>query len=300
VLGLIKNKPVAEYEASGAIERVYHEIKQSMRVTGVNLNFRTWAALGHFLPLIWDVLRPSVETIAFESSADQLRADAAHVAERLGPLNIATEVALGESQFYQIRAALDLYHYVNPKLLLFTSATSLLLQGKTIGRNLPSSPDLVDVGVPAQMYAMEMEAEEPDDHHLKELYIDIQETLSLRSVNSDYRTLAMWPDYLAAAWERLKPLAHKPVYRQAVDALQKTSRALANELPFELSLDQQAVEDTGADIEQVIEVTKSFEQLLPGLIINVAMLQSDWRHGSELSASPFPVASRRNELRGPQ
>ena len=36
MLGLGKKKPVAEHEAEGEIERVYHEIRQVLSVTGVN------------------------------------------------------------------------------------------------------------------------------------------------------------------------------------------------------------------------------------------------------------------------
>ncbi len=48
MLGFGKQKQVTEYEAAGEIERVYHEIRQSLRVTGINLNFRTWAGYEKF------------------------------------------------------------------------------------------------------------------------------------------------------------------------------------------------------------------------------------------------------------
>ena len=58
MLGLSKPKQVSEREAEGEIERVYHEIKQTLRVSGINLNFRTWADYEKFLPLMWDSMRP--------------------------------------------------------------------------------------------------------------------------------------------------------------------------------------------------------------------------------------------------
>jgi len=130
MFGLGKPKQVTEREAEGEVERVYHEIKQSLRVTGVNLNFRAWAGYEKFFPVMWDAMRPTVETRAFEEAADQVRAEAARAAETLGRLDAASQVQLGESQAYQIKAALDLYHYVNPKLLVFTSAVKLALNGE--------------------------------------------------------------------------------------------------------------------------------------------------------------------------
>lgn len=289
--GLSKKQPVAEHEARNEIERVYHEIRQTLRVTGVNLNFRTWAAFGDFLPLVWDAMRANAETRAFESAADQLRADAARAAAKLGPLEARSRVSLGESQSFQIHAALDLYYYVTPKLLVFTSAISLLLQEEEIGRANAQESDRLAPGAPGKMYAMEMEAEDPDDERLNELYRDIKETLSLPSVNSYFRALALWPDYLSAAWQRLKLRVQMSEYREAVDQLRESSRALARELPQRLSLDRQAVNDAGADIEEVIETSDLFEQLIPGAILNIALLQLDWRQGAELAVSPFPAAS---------
>lgn len=73
MFGLNRHEPVSEHEASGEIERVYHEIRQTLRVTVVNLNFRTWAAYGDFLPFLWDAISPNSQTKAFGSAADQLR-----------------------------------------------------------------------------------------------------------------------------------------------------------------------------------------------------------------------------------
>jgi hypothetical protein len=121
MFGIGKQKQVSEWQAEGEIERVYHEIKHSLRVSGINLNFRTWAAFDKFLPVMWDSLRPLVETRWFEDAADNIRAEAVSIAEALDRINARSQVQLGESQRYQIKAALDLYHYINPKLLVLTS-----------------------------------------------------------------------------------------------------------------------------------------------------------------------------------
>jgi hypothetical protein len=47
------------------------------------------------------------------------------------------------------------------------------------------------------------------------VFRDIKKTLGLSQINSDYRTLALWPDYLEAAWKGLKPVTQSDEYRQA-------------------------------------------------------------------------------------
>ncbi len=92
------SQPIAEYEAADEIERVYHEIRQTLRVSGVNLNFRTWARYDALLPVLWDALKANAGTMAFEHAADQLRLQAARFASESGRLNAKQQAKLGERQ----------------------------------------------------------------------------------------------------------------------------------------------------------------------------------------------------------
>lgn len=294
MFGLGKSSPVAEHEAAGEIERVYHQIRQSLRVTGVNLIFRKWASQEGLLPVIWDAVRHNLETRAFESAADQVRADAARSAVALGRLGATDDVALGESQTYQVRWALELYHYINPKLLLIAAMVRRGLTGESSHPAAPPEPavEYIERGFPPRMFAMEMEDAEPDDERLREIFADIQQTLSLESINSDYRTLALWPDYLTAVWTKLKPMVQRPQYDQAVSSLRERARTLAAGMLFPVPLGRDRIEGAGADFGKAVESAEAFERLLPGLILNVALCLHDWRSGDELARSPFPAETR--------
>ena len=292
MLGFGKNKPVAEHEAEGEIERVYHEIRQVLRVTGVNLNLRTWATFEKFLPAVWDALRPNLETRVFESAADRIRSEAVNAAAGLSRLDAIASVPLGESQRFQIQRALDLYHYINPKLLVLTSAVRLALDGEKIGRDAAGERERIERGEPAKMFPMEMVAEEPEEKDIRELFDDIKTTLALPTINSDYRTLALWPNYLAWTWQRLRPLIEQSAYKHAADALRQTSRSLARELPLPFEFSRERVSDLGEDAEAVMQKTQKFEELLPPLILNIALFQLDWKTADVLRASPFPAAAR--------
>lgn len=291
---------VAEHEADGEIERVYHEIRQTLRVTGVTLSFRTLAAYGPFLPALWDAVRPNLETRAFEDAADHLRADAVGAAARLGPLDAVGGLGLGESQHRQIQMALDLYHYVNPKLLVLTALARLGFDGGAVAshRGRATAVELIDRGVPGTMYPMEMVEERPADPEVRALFEDIQRTLALPAVNSDYRTLALWPGYLAAVWSRLKPIVVRDEYRQAAERLGDTARALAHALPYPVPLTRDRVAALGVDAEAVDECLAGFERLLPKLVINIALFALDWTPAAALARSPFPVERRRFEADG--
>lgn len=296
MLGFGKSKQVTEHEAEGEIERVYHEIKQTLRVTGINLNFRTWAGYEKFFPAMWDAMRPVAEMRAFENAADRVRAEAVRAAHKLGRLENQSRASLGESQAYQLRAALDLYHYINPKLLVLTSAVKLALDGEQPEHGGKASADveLIERGVPARMYPMEMVSSEPEEERIKKLFEDIKQTLSLSSINSDYRTLALWPDYLAAGWERLKPIVQTDEYTRASDDLRETARKLARTLPFSVPLSRERIEELGEDADEIVKMTEKFERLLPSLIINMALFALDWKTPETLEQSPFPAAPKDN------
>lgn len=292
MLGLGKSKPVSEREAEDEIERVYHEIRQVLRVSGVNLNFRTWATFEKFLPAMWDALRPNLETRVFETVADRVRSEAITAAAAMPRLNAIDSLQLGESQRYQIRAALDLYHHINPKLLVLTSAVRLALDGEKIGGGTAQHVERIERGEPPNIYPMEMVAAKPDDERLSDLFDDIVKTLELSTINSDYRTLGLWPDYLNAAWSKLKPLVRDPAYPQASDALRETARAAARQLPFAFDLSRERVAALGEDVDEIVKKTQKFEQILPPLILNVALFQLDWKTPEPLREPPFPAGLR--------
>ncbi len=291
MFGFGRSKPVPEYKAEGEIERVYHDIKQTLRVTGVNLNFRTWAKYPKFLPLMWDAVRPNLETRIFEETSDRVRAEAVRIADDLGRLNAVSKTHLGASQAYQVQAALDLYHYINPKLLLLTAGVQLALEGEAFGRyyRIDDGMEVLSRGAPLKMYPMAMVSERPGNWRMRRLFKDIKGTLSLSSVNSDYRTLALWPDYLKRSWKRLKPITKRKEYRRYSTDLGTRARSLARTLPYPIPLSRESVEEVGENAREIMETTESFMKLLPSLIINIALFQLDWKSLDQATKSPFPA-----------
>jgi hypothetical protein len=180
---------------------------------------------------------------------------------------------------------------VNPKLLVLTSAVRLALDGESLGKPGSTEPELIERGAPAAMYPMEVVDEDPESEQLETVFRDIKKTLKLSQVNSDYRTLALWPDYLEAAWEGLKPITRRDEHREAADALRERSRTLARRLPHPISLSREQVEALGEDADKVMQTTERFEQLLPSLILNIALLALDWTEAGVLARSPFPAPS---------
>ena len=292
---LDSTKPVAEYDASDEIDELYHDIRQTLRVTGVNLIVRALAGYHNALPTIWQALSPVVSTRAFEQAADRVRARAVESTAVMERLGVPDSVRLGPSQSYQIQKALALYHYINPKLLVMISALRSVIEEE---HTSPSgeqghalSVDPLPRGEPNEMYPMEMVSDKPDEEQIAMVFEGIIERYSLSSINSDYRTLALWPEYLAAAWGRLQPLSESPAYRCTVDVLQEEARAQALSLPVVVGLSPTEFEERISDAAAVKEKIADFERVLPPLILNIAMLSLDWQPAEALRQSPFAIGA---------
>ena len=121
-----------------------------------------------------------------------------------------------------------------------------------------------------------------EEHHAdaptRALYADIQRTLGLPFVNTDYRALARWPSYFDVAWRQLAPQVHGDAYREIcaalhADVLERVAHALPNPAALRgAALREAAAAD--APLDEVVAVARLFQWLLPGLVTNVAFLRA--------------------------
>ncbi|WP_141333616.1 hypothetical protein, partial [Myxococcus sp. AB025B] len=96
-------KQVSEQEARGDVERVYHELRRTMRVTGVDVSLRTWAAWPRFFVAMWEAMGPNEETRAFEESALELWQQTLDTTVAWDELGAWEAAKLGSSQRFHVR-----------------------------------------------------------------------------------------------------------------------------------------------------------------------------------------------------
>ncbi|MEW6161173.1 MAG: hypothetical protein AB1813_27400, partial [Verrucomicrobiota bacterium] len=147
-------------------------------------------------------------------------------------------------------------------------------------------------GAPPRMAAMEMITEAMEDKRVRILFRDIQNTLDIEELHSDYRTLALWPDYLERAWERFKPICQSAAFASAACALRERARLWTARLSPAIILPGFDSDETRDELEKLLETTRRFEEALPALILNMALFQLDWKTPDRLMQSPFPAATR--------
>ena len=157
--------------------------------------------------------------------------------------------------------------------------TRLLLEGHEIENRQPPEPFAArhapDVSVPFLL----VEAHHADPP-TRETYDDIKSQLGLPFVNTDYRALSRWPSYFSLAWGDLRGHVRTDAYEEIVASIHADFVDSCLALPNPSGLSAQALraaaEKDPASIDEILDVVRLFQWLLPGLIANVAYFRAQF------------------------
>src|SRR5437868_13447080 len=122
---------VDETQADRQTIEIYELVTRKVRVGRVPLLFKALAAERALIPC-WNALRPAIRVRAFEEAADDLRARAARAAVDLGCPLIETQLewaGYDVDEIDQIRGQVDIFHYVDAKLLMAVAVLAEAVSG---------------------------------------------------------------------------------------------------------------------------------------------------------------------------
>src|SRR2546430_695291 len=122
---------VDETQADRQTIEIYELVTRKVRVGRVPLLFKALAAEKALGPC-WHAMRPAIRVRAFEEAADDLRARAARTSVDLGCPLIETQLEWAGydiDEIDQIRGQVDIFHYINAKLLMAAALLGESLRG---------------------------------------------------------------------------------------------------------------------------------------------------------------------------
>ena len=268
--------PMPEYLATGQRAEWYEDTKQVLQVPWMGVVTMAYTHYPTFFGELWRGLKPLCQTRAFVEAFMDLRD---YIESRTAELKPASLIESLKSMGYApreidaIRQMNTVFSHGNQLYVLIATVVRHLLeisdiQGKANadqfeGRHAP------DVQVPLVLM---------EPHHADEptrtVYEDIKTTLSLPFVNTDYRAFARWPSYFALAWNDLRDKVgtslHEDITRACHD---RAAKLAALELPNPGGLSSKALRqaaEADASLDEIIQVCRLFQWLIPGLITNVA------------------------------
>ena len=268
--------PMPEYLVTGQRAEWYEDTKQVLQVPWMGVVTMAYAHYPTFFGELWQGLKPLCQSRTFVEAFIDLRDYVESLTVELNPASLIEPLkAMGYAprEIDAIRQINTVFSHGNQLYVLIATVARHLLeigdmQGKAEaepfeGRHAPD--------VKSSFVLME-------PHHVDEptqaVYEDIKSILQLPFVNTDYRAFARWPSYFAMAWNDLREKAGSPAHETICQACHdRVANLVAMELPNpgDLSSDTlRRAAEADSSLEEVIQVCRLFQWLLPGLITNVA------------------------------
>ena len=186
-----------------------------------------------YLDLVWPQLSPSMETAGFLGSglymADMALDAVEEVYEPVLNRDSLRAAGVTAAELTEIAAVLDVFHWVQPQLLLVVSALAEAWDEPRVGGQGRLDPRETSERETVHL-ATSVRLAPPDAGLLPA----IAEVLQTAEAPELFRAMAMWPTYLATAWDELQHLAAYPLFRRRGRALyfyaRSSSRFLATPL----------------------------------------------------------------------
>jgi len=247
--------PVPEYLASGALAQRYEETKRVLDVPWMGVVTMAMAHYPDFFEALWHGARPLADSTAFGEACRQLRRTTEREVLRLAPEPIGAgleRLGYGAPELDRIRDAIEVFSHGNYPYLLLATVARLLLEGHEMQCREPARAREPRPVVPkATLVLME-------PHHAdaptRALYEELKAVLGLPFVNTDCSAI------------------HADAVAFVLEALPNPGRLSAATLRAAAARDD-------AGVDEILNVCRLFQWLLPGLVTNVAYFRKQLAPG---------------------
>lgn len=258
----------------------YQDMKAVLRMPSMGVVTMAFSHYPNFFAELWRGLRPVCASAPFNEALVRLQEHSDAQAATLAPSSL--EAALGglgyaPGEVDGIRAVLEAFHHSNQAYLLIATLARLLLEGGRFGDERNVAPPFYGEQAATQAAPPVLMEAHHADKPTRELYADIKTTLGVPFVNTEYRALARWPSYFSLAWGSLRPQLHSAPHEALCTALHEEALQLCRHFPNPEGLDAAGLKHAAsqdAALAEVLEVSRLFQWLLPGLIINLAYFRA--------------------------
>ena len=282
-------------DATGELKEIYDDIQATLRVAWVAFACRVLAAFPGYLPLAWRAARPNFATRYAERAADELRALALLPGSTPpDPRPGLREAGWDDARIDEVRRALDLLNYGNPKYMLLIAAWSEEIQGRSSGGEDLSPEDAAPIpyGLPEGVAPLRLV--DPDDAfpEVQMLFKRVTDSHFHHGASSDYRVLAAWPDYLRLALdEALEPVVRTEEYDATTRALLMRARELARGFPSPAGIGRDALVDscTPSEIAGLTGLLFMYQRFICDVTVDMVRLKQATDGPEAATTSPFPV-----------
>jgi len=262
-------RPVKPDAAGAPIQAIYDDTRHRLHLPWVGALFQVYAMYPPYLDLAWNAVKDSIETPQFDADAAAIGALADVAADLYTPSYTERDIAAMNVDIYAIKDVIDAFRVGNPRLLLVAMALQRAYTDGPVGGADDSGTSLPDSALEtmeetrAEKTVVEMVDPDAAPERVKRVFDDIKGTLGLPLVNSDYRAMALWPDYLELAWRDIKGPIGTPTYAEDRERLAGLAREGVDRFAQPVTATRAAARNAGVpedQLDNLVACQANFEQ----------------------------------------
>lgn len=256
---------VSEAGADNRLTALFDDIKRVFEVGHLHGVFRALALYPDDLERLWQALRSNSLSSAFDSAANQIRAEALRMVAPFPTvgcdLPLLARLGYLQGDIDHLRSGAATFHYLNPQLLLWVAAARTLLQ-RPLGQSpAPKGLEAPAFGNPLIIHLVPPQWAPPE---VAARYRGLQQLLGAPVIHSEFQFLGGFPSYLYHLYPALQQFSAARGFREASLSLGSLAEQVALTLPFRT---EQLELGDGAT-----ERLHLFADLLPPLILLMAQV----------------------------
>lgn len=272
--------PVPEYLADADLTARYADMKAVFQVPWMGVVTMAYAHYRSFYDTLWSGIRPLCVSEPFVDGFISLRSFVEEIVEELNPPPIAARLrdsGYGDREMAGIGQTIEIFSHGNFPYVTLATLVRILMEGGSFGDGDTRAPEFGGRHAPNFSVPFVLMEAHHADEPTRAVYRDVMDVLGLPFVNTDYRAFARWPSYWAAAWSDLRPAVSSAAYEQVCQRVHDRVVEIALALPNPGGITSETILSAAAKdapIDEVLDVIRLFQWLLPGLVVNVAFLRS--------------------------
>lgn len=277
------------------------EIQDALGIPWAPASWRAYAVYPEAMALMWRHVAPVLRTGTFLKEALSITRFAYADVQTWFPAGVPLELSLSDQRM--IRWEIDAFEFGNPQVLLQqlmlveAFASELPAHAERPEFELPDAPFVSPS--PYRLPEVQLVEEAAAPENVRRVYADIQATLGIALVNTDYQALAKWPDFLERAWAEVKPWVNAPTYgslclrvreqgQAAIGRLGGIEPGLRGDLERLLSEDER---------EHLFSMIAEFTELTPELIVVDALFRVQASRAAPVDESRAAPAESTSPIR---
>jgi halocarboxylic acid dehydrogenase DehI len=259
---------IGEGEAPPRTREIFDEVRQSLGVPTVPALYQAYAVFPQFLEMHWPVFRPAIQSRQFFSLGARLAAESytrAHSYLEVGSLTVWDDSV--PTAHLSLGQVLDYYQFLDPLLLLISSAQMQAFEGPVGGKGVAEAP-LHPLFQAAPALAMDEDA----NASVQRIWTERRRLLEVAFTSDEHRALAVWPQFYREYWACLRKSITSPVYADTQYRIGESAWTMVHELPVRVETASAQLLENGMEVEDLaslMRINQAFMQALAGLVLDV-------------------------------